>query len=142
MSDELTVKKSIHINAPVQKVWQALTDPRLTEIYFFGCRAISDWRVGSDLVWKATVDGKETIPVKGKITAIEENVALTYTCFAPEHEGNPAKHTAVTYRMTADGDATQLSLTQGVFDDAAECAKTNGSWDLVLGGLKKLLEGE
>jgi uncharacterized protein YndB with AHSA1/START domain len=35
MTTELTLKKSININASTAKVWDALTNPELIKMYFF-----------------------------------------------------------------------------------------------------------
>jgi len=40
-------RKSITINAPAAKVWDALINPELIKQYLFGTEAISDWEVGS-----------------------------------------------------------------------------------------------
>ena len=49
---ELIVKKSIKINSSASKVWQVLTNPELTKQYMFGCEIISDWKVGSPVIWR------------------------------------------------------------------------------------------
>ncbi len=86
MSEKLVVKKSVKLNADISKVWEALTNPEITKKYFFNCEAISDWQVGSPIIFKFISDGKEIVPVKGVITAIEPNRMLEHTCFAPEFE--------------------------------------------------------
>jgi len=42
-------KKSLIINAPIAKVWDALVNPELIKHYLFGTEAISDWEVGSPI---------------------------------------------------------------------------------------------
>jgi uncharacterized protein YndB with AHSA1/START domain len=140
MSKELVVKKTVRIKASIPEVWEALTNPDLTEKYFFGCRAISDWKVGSPLLWNMTVDGKEVTAVKGVVTAIEKNKLLASTCFTPENENVPSKHTTATYKFSAEDGVTILSVTQGEFEDEETCSHTDASWDKVLSGLKSLLE--
>ncbi len=55
---------TIYIATSAEKLWRGLTDPDLTEQYFGGNRAESDWRVGSDFILRMR-DGQ--IDVKGKI---------------------------------------------------------------------------
>jgi uncharacterized protein YndB with AHSA1/START domain len=142
MSSELVVKKSIRLNAGISDVWEALTNPEMTKKHFFNCEAISDWKVGSPLVFKTTVDGEKIAVVKGVVTAVEQNSLLEHTCFAAEFENVPSKHTAVTYKLLSDNDVTTLSVTQGYFEDEETCNHTDDSWEKVLGGLRAMLEGQ
>jgi uncharacterized protein YndB with AHSA1/START domain len=40
---------TIHINSPIQKVWNALTQPELVKKWQYGSNLITDWKVGSDI---------------------------------------------------------------------------------------------
>ena len=71
MTQELTLNKSITINATVSKVWDALTNPDLIKIYFFGTECISDWKKGSTILYKGTYEGKP-YEDKGNILDIEK----------------------------------------------------------------------
>ena len=71
MDKELTVKNSNTINATAAKVWDALTNPEQTKKYMFGCETVSDWKVGSPLLWQMMHEGKEFIPVKGIVLEIQ-----------------------------------------------------------------------
>jgi len=140
MSEKLIVEKSVKLNADISKVWEALTHPEITKKYFFNCEVISDWQVGSPIIFKFISDGKEIVPVKGVITAIEPNRLLEHTCFSPEFENVPSKHTTVTYKLSSENDITNLSVTQGEFADEDTYNHTQASWDTVLEGLKTVLE--
>jgi uncharacterized protein YndB with AHSA1/START domain len=54
MSKGLIAKASISINAPVGKVWDALTNPEAIKQYMFGTNVISDWKKG-----RVQLSGKE-----------------------------------------------------------------------------------
>ena len=136
----MRVQKTVTLPADAAAVWAALTKPELTKQYFFDCEAISEWKVGSPLVFKFKSDGQEIIPVKGVITAIEPNRRLEHTCYAIEFEDVPAKHTVVTYTLTSQGDTTELQVIQGDFPDDEGREQHDTSWDHVLGGLRALLE--
>lgn len=135
------VEKSIALNAPVSKVWDALTNPAITRTYFFDCEAISEWNAGSAIEFKMEADGKETIAVKGVITAIEPLKLLQYTCFMPEFEKDTSRHTTVTYRLSSENNTTELVVTQGPYAEGDETYEhTDSGWDHVLAGLKKAVE--
>ena len=100
----LFIKNSITISAPQSKVWNALINPEQTKKYMFGSEAISDWRVGSPLIWKGLYEGKEMIFVKGSVVDIKPERFLAYTVFDPNStiEDIPENYLTVTYELTPD----------------------------------------
>lgn len=48
----LTATAAVQINADVSRVWEALTTPEIVKKYFFGVDVITDWKVGSPIVYK------------------------------------------------------------------------------------------
>lgn len=123
MTKELIVKKSIKLNANTSKVWDALTNPELTKKYMYGCEVISDWKVGSPLIWKGAEDGK--IYVKGNILSIEPGKRLQFTTFDPNSklEDKPSNYTTVTYELSPEDGTTELTVTQGDFAKAEDGEK-------------------
>ena len=134
----MQVEKNLHIAASPEAIWKALTDPQSTKQYFFGCEAVSDWKAGSPLHYQTVMEGTATVHVKGVIRAIEPERYLETTCYAPDNEGIPDKETVATYTLTRDG--AQLRVTQGDFSDEGTFQETQTSWDMVLNGLKQLVE--
>lgn len=151
MNQALTVSNSITINAPTEKVWDALVNPQKTKVYMFGCETVSDWKVGSPLLWKMEHEGKEFIPVKGIITAIEPGKLLSYTVIDP-HNPNipdiPENYLTVFYELIPQNGATLFNVTQGDFSLVADGEKryreayNNGEgWNPILVQIKQLVEG-
>ena len=146
MQNELTVRKSIRLNADAEKVWEALTNPELTKQYMFGCEAVSDWKAGSQLLWKGQVKGEDKIFVKGNIVSIDPRKKLHYTTFGPDSglKDEPSNYLTVTLELTPKGDETELAVTQGDFstvENGEERYKhTLSNWDYTLEGLKKVVE--
>ena len=52
MRDDLIVSESIEINTEPDKVWEALTNPEIIKEYLFGTQTITDWKVGSDIIFQ------------------------------------------------------------------------------------------
>ena len=148
MSDQLIVKNCISINAPVEKVWDALINPAQTKKYMFGCETVSDWKPGSPLLWKMDYEGKEFIAVKGTILKIETNRLLAYTTIDPNAgiEDVPGNYLTVTYELSSDNGGTMLTATQGDYAAVGEGGKryaetiAGGGWDPILVEIKKLVE--
>ncbi len=137
----MRIEKSIEIRAGAPAVWRALTDPDITKQYYFGCEAISDWEVGSPVSYSTEEDGNRTVHVKGTVKECEPNRRLTTTCIASGFENDPAKETEVTYTLSGRGEVTELAVIHSGFHDQEEFARNKGSWDIVLNGLKAVVEG-
>src|SRR5260221_9638185 len=119
MSQSLIVKNTITIDAPAVKVWNALTNPEQTKRYMFGCEALSDWKVGSPLIWKGNFDGVELIAVKGSIVEIQPGKFLAYTAIDPNNASIPdlpENYLTVTYDLSEEGGETLLTATQGDYN--------------------------
>jgi len=149
MHEPLLIKNSITINAPVKKVWEALTNPEWTQKYMFGCDAISDWKIGSPLLWQGTYEGKEMIFVKGKIIDLIPEKFLAYTVFDPHStiQDIPENYLTVTYKLVFGNGVTRLDVTQGDYTTVAEGERRyaesyNGGegWNPILVEMKKLVE--
>ena len=151
MEKPLIVKTEIVINAPTFKVWDALVNPAKTKIYMFGCETISDWNVGSELLWQGKYEGKEMVFVKGKILELEPNKLLKYTVIDPfaSYPDLPENYLNVTYELSEKDGQTVLTVIQDGFETAAEGEKrykdvyNNGQgWDPILVEIKKLVESD
>jgi uncharacterized protein YndB with AHSA1/START domain len=149
MSEALFVKNSITIDAPAAHVWDALTKPEQTKKYMFGCETVSDWTVGSPVLWRGTFGGVEMVAVKGTILDIRPGSYLTYTTFDPNGtmEDVPENYLTVTYELTEVDGQTILNVAQGDFSAVANGAKryeevsNNGNgWNPILIAIKKLVE--
>ena len=142
MSQKLIIKKSISISAPIEKVWDALTNPALTPKYMYGCAIESGWKVGDEVLWK--IDGK--VIVKGYVVQMDPGKHLEYTTFDPNMglKDIPANNINVTYTLTSQEGSTLLEVTQGDFAKADNGKKryedSVGGWDQVLQALKELAE--
>jgi uncharacterized protein YndB with AHSA1/START domain len=151
MSHPLIVTNTITIRASAAKVWDALTNPAQTKEYMFGCEALSDWKVGSPLIWKGNFDGVELVAVKGTIVEIQPGKFLAYTAIDPNNPSMPdlpENYLTVTYDLSEEGGETLLTATQGDYNTVADGENRykhtvdGGGWAPVLAGIKKLVETE
>lgn len=149
MANELIVTSSICINAPMATVWNALTNPEQTKKYMFGCETVSDWNIGSPLLWQGVWEGQPMVFVKGTIVAIEPNTHLAYTTFDPNSTlaDIPENYVTVTYDLSEENGQTRLVVTQGDFATVADGERRytdtyNGGegWNPILVEIKKLVE--
>lgn len=149
MNKQLVVQNDITIKGSVAQVWDALVNPKQTKKYMFGCEAISDWKIGSSLLWKMIYEGKEMIPVKGIILDIQPERFLKYTVIdaMANMKDIPENYLNVAYSLTEHNGVTTLTITQDGFERAADGEKryqdvyNNGEgWNPILVQIRKLVE--
>ena len=148
--EKLLIKNTITIQAPISKVWDALVNPEQTKKYMFGCETVSNWKVGSSLLWSANHEGKKTVYVKGHIVELEPEKYLAYTVFDPHGTipDIPDNYLTVTYSLSENEvNQTTLTVTQGDYNSVADGerrykeAYNNGEgWNPILVQIKKLVE--
>lgn len=130
---------SATFNAPVAKVWQALTDSALVKQWMFGTTVASDWQKGSTITYSGEWEGKP-YQDKGTIVDIAENeyIKMNYWSVA-FGEDIPENYIDVNYLLESSGDQTILTITQQVRDEATR-EHSQKNWEMVLGELKKVVE--
>jgi uncharacterized protein YndB with AHSA1/START domain len=141
MDKKFVAKRTLVINAPVAKVWDALVNPRMIKQYMFGTNAVSDWREGSPIVFRGEWEGKR-YEDKGVILRLEPERLLQYTYFSPllGLPDTPENYHTVTVELSSQGTRTLLSLSQD--NNASEQAREHSekSWGIMLASLRDLLE--
>ena len=128
----------IYIAAPIERIWQALTDPKLTEQYWFGYRIASDWKIGSHYV----VD-KDGVPPfdKGIVLECDPPRRLSYTWHPQYQNVLHEPHSRVTFELVPFESEVQLTVIHDEFEaDSKVFESVSGGWPKVLSSLKSLLE--
>lgn len=141
MNKKFTAKATTTIDAPVSKVWQALVNPEIIKQYLFNTDVISDWKVGSPIIYRGEWEGKP-FEDKGKILEIEPEKILKSTHWSPLSgvPDTPENYHTVTYTLSEKGDGTEVTITQDNNASEEEEAHSEKNWQTVLKGLKDLLE--
>jgi uncharacterized protein YndB with AHSA1/START domain len=143
------VENHVTINGTLPQVWDMLTNPQKTKLYMFGCETVTDWKPGSELLWRAVYDGKEMVFVKGYIIDIIPEKFLKYSVIDPNatYPHIPENHLNVTYELSeADGHVV-LTVSQDGFETAAdgdkrfeEVSNKGEGWNPILLEIKRLTE--
>ena len=130
------------IGASPAQVWAALTDPKLIKRYMFGSLVETDWQQGSSIFWKGEYEGK-TYEDKGEILEIETERRLKVSHFSPlgGQEDVPDNYHTLLYELKQNGDKTHISLSQDKNASQEEAERAKGNWEMMLAGLKEVVEG-
>lgn len=143
----MMIKKEVQFNSAKEKIWDLLTNPVMTKEYMFGCEVISDWKVGSPILWRGqTEDGKEIIYVKGNIIEFEKGSKVTFTMFDPNMKLDdiPENYLNLTYELEEKDNKTILKLSQGNFASVADGKKryeeSLKGWEMIIPIMKQITE--
>jgi uncharacterized protein YndB with AHSA1/START domain len=141
MNNTFTARATTIINAPVSKVWQALVNPEIIKQYLFNTDVISEWKVGSPILYKGEWQGK-AFEDKGQILEIEPERVLKSTHWSPLSgvPDTPENYHTVTYTLAEKGARTEVTITQDNNATEEEKAHSEKNWKTVLQGMKELLE--
>jgi len=136
----MTKETKIDFEAPIEKVWHGLTDPKIVKQYFFGTDLKSDFKVGSRITFSGEWNGKTYVD-GGTILEIDPPKLLKYSYWSSMSgtENKPENYNNITYELSEVNDITKLIIIQeGIKnEEAAEHSEQN--WTMVFEGLKKIL---
>ena len=100
MDNNLIVSQSINIHAPLSKVWDGLTRPEIIKEYLFGTETVTDWKVGSEVIFKGEYKG-QTYQDHGIIleNKFQERISYSYWSKFTGTEDKPENYSRVTYTL-------------------------------------------
>jgi uncharacterized protein YndB with AHSA1/START domain len=134
---EERVDQTVYIRASLDSVWDALTDPEVTQLYWGGTRVESDWQPGSEI--RYLLRGELTD--RHTVLEVERPRKLVHT-FQPlagvfANEG-PSR---VAFAMEQSGEVTRLTLAHDDFPPGSRAyLSCSQAWPRILSSLKTLLE--
>jgi len=130
---------SVFIQAPPERVWQAITDGAETERYYYGTRVASTWDAGAPLVYTYP-DG--TTAADGTVLEIDPPKRLKMTFHArwdPEVEAEGPVE--LDWVLDLAGEATKLTVTTTGLKAGSKTAEDfAGGMVYIVSGLKTLVE--
>jgi uncharacterized protein YndB with AHSA1/START domain len=138
MSDKPKFVYVTYIASTPEKVFQALTDPNITEQYWFGFRITANGKAGSSFV--ARSPGGADFD-KGVILESDPPRRLSYT-WRPQYDD--VKHerpSRVTFDLAPLKGQVRLTIVHEDFDDGSKVFDSiSKGWPAVLSSLKSFLE--
>jgi uncharacterized protein YndB with AHSA1/START domain len=141
MDQKYTARAEVIVNAPAEKVWEALTDPAIVKQYFFGTNLQADWKVGGDITYSGEWEGKPYVD-KGHVLEIEPNKKLVtdYWSALTGKPDVPENYQRVSYELTEVDGGTKLVITQDGNPTQESADHSTGNWNMVMKGMNELLE--
>ena len=149
MSD--SVQRSIELKAPIERVWQALTDHKEVGA-IFRVALKQPFAVGRTSSGNVTYPGYEHMRWEATVTKMERPTLFAFTWPHPLDPGDPkedlsrAPRTLVEFRLEPIPGGTRLTVTESGFaalpPDRREGAMRDnaGGWEMQLGNVKAHVE--
>jgi len=126
-----------YIASTPEKVWAALTDPDITQQYWFDTRMESDWCVGSKVLWRR----KGEITDEQTILAIDPPRSLSYSFHPVFGEFRDEAPSRASFSIADNGQVVRVTM---IHDHSAPESKVYPAccigWPMILSNLKTLLE--
>jgi uncharacterized protein YndB with AHSA1/START domain len=141
MGEELKLEHSVTIDAPIGKVWEALTTPAQIKRWFLGVDTETDWSVGGPIVHRGEYQGRP-YEDKGEILEIEPPRLLVHSHWSPVSDlpDDPRNYQRVSWELSERHNATVLTVKEANLPSEDARETSDKSWGMVLGNLKRLLE--
>ncbi len=128
-----------YIRATPQEVWNALTDPDITNRYWFGRQLESDWRLGSAI--RATADDG-LVSHSGEVLECvpPQRLSFSWRIDYEERLRNEG-HSRIGFDLEPAGPCTKLTLTHDRFPPDSTVAEIMAvGLPMVMASLKSLIE--
>lgn len=136
-----SLKTQLTINAPLDRVWAALTQPELVKQYFFGTDLVTTWEPQTPIYFRGEWEGKP-YEDKGTVLSFVPLQSLEYNYFSSwsDVEDAPENYQIIRYKVKPLGAKTMLVIEQHNIDTIDKKVHSLQNWKGLMVEIKKLLE--
>jgi uncharacterized protein YndB with AHSA1/START domain len=135
--------KTIKIDAPTSKVWDALTNPALMKKWMSETEIniITDWKVGTPIVMHGTLN-RIKFQNNGTVLQFEREKVLQYSHLSSLSRlpDEPRNYALIEFRLEPIENQTNLTLTLRNFQTEAIYKHLVFYWNVTLEILKRMIE--
>lgn len=124
------------IRATRDEIWEAITTPAKTRDYYYGTDILSEWTRGA----RWTSESGDELYLEGEIVDVDPPHRLVQTFHvATDEPAGRDEPSIVTWEITPMGDASRVRIDHAGMGRAT-LDYTEDGWELILSGMKTLLE--
>jgi uncharacterized protein YndB with AHSA1/START domain len=141
LDKSLVIRKQAEINASIHRVWFVLTDSPTMSRYLYGAHVITDWTIGSGIIFEGEFEGNKWRD-KGVVREFSENSVLAYDywsgfCGLPDLQENYAR---VTLSITPNQNGTRLTIEQIGYASQESFESSAKGWEQMLATITTIAE--
>ncbi len=139
MQTDFTIHYKTIVNAPIEQVWEALTNPEIVKQYFFGTELVTNWQVGSPIIFQGEWEGQK-YQDKGTVLEYEANKRLAYSYLSnwSDKADLPENYLWICYEVEQNGSTTQLTIHQSNYD-LEKAQHSEGNWAELVAKMMEIL---
>lgn len=135
--NEPHISQVIYIKTSLARLWDALTNPDITQRYWANTRIESDWRVGSKILYVR--DGEVTD--EHTVLAVDAPHRLSHMFHPVFGEFKAEPPSRVSFVLAESGEVVRLTVMHDDFPpDSKVFPACSAGWPMILSSLKSLLE--
>jgi uncharacterized protein YndB with AHSA1/START domain len=143
-ADQRIFEKTIEIQAPASRVWQALTNPDIMKKWMMPdteLEIITEWKVGSPLLIRGNMNGKD-FENRGTVLQYEPEQRLQYSHLSSISRlpDRPESYSIIGFKLQPLGERTVLTLTLSNFPNESIYKHLSFYWNVTLEVLKRMIE--
>jgi uncharacterized protein YndB with AHSA1/START domain len=142
MDKNLIALSNINIQSTPEKVWDVLINPVKIKEYLFGTEVITDWKIGSSIIFQGEYDGQQ-YKDKGNVIENKKNELLKYDYWSGFSglEDKPENYSLVTYKIeNLDHNSVNFTWHQQGFSSEEGKCHTEEGLKAMLEKIKELAE--
>jgi uncharacterized protein YndB with AHSA1/START domain len=142
MRRDLTVTGTVLIDAGIDKVWNGLTQPEIIREYLFGTETLTDWKVGSGIIFQGEFQGQKYRD-KGIVREFlpYEKISYLYWSAFSGTEDKPENYSLVTYLLEKSGESkTKLTWIMEGFANEKAYEHSSSGMQSFLNSVKDVIE--
>lgn len=137
----LVAKRQTLINANPDRIWFVLTDPSTIARFLYGASVVTDWRIGSVILFQGEFEGMKWED-KGVVREYLPSSRLAYdywsgSCGLADILENYAR---VTFSIESDSSASVLKIEQKGYSSKQSFETSSQGWEHVLSAIKSIAE--
>jgi uncharacterized protein YndB with AHSA1/START domain len=134
---EQKIFEVVYIRTSASAVWDALTNPDVTQRYWFDTRIVSDWKVGSKVQYLRNGE----LTDEHVVLEVEKPHTLSHTFRPLFGEFQSESPSRVTFTMEESNGVVRLTVRHEGFPPESKVFRAcSDGWPMILSNLKTLLE--
>lgn len=144
MNHDLIVSETIQINTSKERMWDVLTNPEIIKEYLYGTETITDWKVGSEIIFQGEYEGHQ-YKDKGIVESINFYQSLSYWYWSGFSGAEDLKenYSLVSYTIDEVSDSeVKFTWTQKGFSSSEGLVHSQKGMGTLLNSIKLIAENQ
>lgn len=142
MNKNLKVSQSVIIHASPKRVWEVMTEPELIKKFLFGTETLTDWTVGSNVIFQGEYEGHQ-YKDKGIVLTNNPLKELSYSYWTGFSglEDKPENYAEIIYTFNSlEENQTEFVWTQRGYANEENRKHSQDSMAVLLEKIKEIAE--